>query len=374
MSKKGENIYKRRDGRWEARYIKGYDLSGKIKYGFCYGKTYKEAKEKVERMKAYVQGAIPLPQDTSRHRLSFYCDEWLKSERIKVRESTLIRYETILERHIKPNLGDQYPLSVTECFIDTFTQKLLCEDNLSAKTVKDILVVVRSVLKYTARQFPGTFPEIHFSYPKETKKPIRVLSTEEQLRLISYLLNDMDMCKFGIFLTLFSGIRIGELCALQWKDISVKEKIICVNSTMQRIKDCNSQSDTKTKIIVGDPKSDNSTRQIPILDSIADLCSRMQPRNPSAYILTGTEQYMEPRTLQYRLAKYTKECGLEGVHFHTLRHTFATRCIEVGFEIKSLSEILGHANTSITLNRYVHSSMDLKRDNMKKLVAAGFQI
>lgn len=80
---------------------------------------------------------------------------------------------------------------------------------------------------------------------------------------------------------------------------------------------------------------------------------------------------MEPRTLQYRLAKYTKECGLEGVHFHTLRHTFATRCVEVGFEIKSLSEILGHATTTITLDRYVHSSIELKRNNMSKLAAIG---
>lgn len=374
MSKKGENIYKRRDGRWEARYIKGYDLSGKIKYGFCYGKTYKEAKEKVERMKAYLQGFAPLPQENGRHRLSYYCDEWLRSERIKVRESTLIRYETIVERHIKPNLGNQYPLSVTECLIDTFTQKLLRDNNLSAKTVKDILVVVRSILKYTARQFPGTFPEVHFSYPKETKKAIRVLSAEEQGKLTSYLLRDMDMCKFGIYLALFSGIRIGELCALQWKDIRIKDRLICVNATMQRVKDCDSQNNAKSKIIIGEPKSDNSARLIPMVDSVADLCDRMQPRSSSAFVLTGTEQYMEPRTLQYRLAKYTRECGLDGVHFHTLRHTFATRCVEVGFEIKSLSEILGHANTSITLNRYVHSSMDLKRDNMRKLATAGLQI
>ena len=94
----------------------------------------------------------------------------------------------------------------------------------------------------------------------------------------------------------------------------------------------------------------------------------MNPQSPTAFVLTGTSDYMEPRTLQYRMEKYTAECGLEGVHFHTLRHTFATRCVEVGFEIKSLSEILGHANTTITLERYVHSSMELKRHNMNKLV------
>lgn len=97
----------------------------------------------------------------------------------------------------------------------------------------------------------------------------------------------------------------------------------------------------------------------------------MRSENPAAYVLTGTERYMEPRTLQYRLAKYTRDCALDGVHFHTLRHTFATRAVEVGFEIKSLSEILGHAAVTITLDRYVHSSLALKRDNMKKLNAVG---
>ena len=129
--------------------------------------------------------------------------------------------------------------------------------------------------------------------------------------------------------------------------------------------------ESKTKIVIGTPKSDTSARTIPISDDAAELCRKMNPKSPTAFILTGTPHYMEPRTLQYRMERYTENCGLDGVHFHTLRHTFATRCVEVGFEIKSLSEILGHANTTITLDRYVHSSMELKRDNMNKLAAAG---
>ena len=104
---------------------------------------------------------------------------------------------------------------------------------------------------------------------------------------------------------------------------------------------------------------------------VAGLCRHMKPQSSAAYVLTGTDAFMEPRVLQYRLEKYTQACGLEGVHFHTLRHTFATRAVEVGFEIKSLSEILGHASVTITLDRYVHSSLELKRDNMQKLNAAG---
>ena len=136
---------------------------------------------------------------------------------------------------------------------------------------------------------------------------------------------------------------------------------------MQRLQNTNADAESKTRIIVGAPKSEMSQRTIPLTEQAAELCGRMNPQSKAAYILTGTDKFMEPRTLQYRLEKYTRDCGLEGVHFHTLRHTFATRCVEVGFEIKSLSEILGHASTTITLDRYVHASIDLKRDNMNKL-------
>lgn len=108
-----------------------------------------------------------------------------------------------------------------------------------------------------------------------------------------------------------------------------------------------------------------------MISYLADLCKQMDPGNMGAYVLTGTTDYMEPRTLQYRIEKYTRACGLEGIHAHTFRHTFATRAVEVGFEIKSLSEVLGHSTTTITLERYVHSSMELKRSNMNKLNVVG---
>jgi integrase len=369
---KGENIFKRKDGRWEARYIKCYELSGKIKYGFCYGKTYKEAKEKVAKCKAALISENPYPETGSRHRFGFYCDEWLRISRNHIKESTYVKYTATLERHIKPKLGCCFPSGVTTRLVEVFSDELLYEDELSPKTVKDILVTLRSILKYTAKQFPSPLSAVDITYPKEKKKEMRVLSHDEQERFVTYLLRDMDECKFGILLALFTGIRIGELCALQWDVISLKEKTIKIRSTMQRLRDLEMAAQTKTKIVIGSPKSDSSSRTIPLTDYTAKLCARMRSQNPAAFVLTGTSAYMEPRTLQYRLEKYTKECGLEGIHFHTFRHTFATRCVEVGFEIKSLSEILGHATTTITLDRYVHSSIDMKRDNMSKLAAAGF--
>lgn len=366
---KGENIFKRKDGRWEARYVKGHELSGKIKYGFCYGKTYKEAKEKVLRCRAALVTGQSIPKNNAKHRFNYYCDMWFRSAKGSLREATYVKYASILDKHIKPKLGGCYPLGISSGLIDRFRDDLLFVDELSPKTVKDILVLLRSVLNYTAKQFPDAFPQIEITYPKETKKEMRVLSRDEQERLIQYLLEDMDECKFGVLLSLFTGIRIGELCALRWENISLKDNTIRITATMQRLQD--PDGDAKTKIFIGPPKSDTSQRTIPLTKQAVELCRRMYPRSKTAYILTGTEKYVEPRTLQYRLKKYTKDCGLEGVHFHTLRHTFATRCVEVGFEIKSLSEILGHASTTITLDRYVHASIALKRDNMSKLSAVG---
>lgn len=366
---KGENIFKRKDGRWEARYVKGYDLSGKIKYGFCYGRTYKEAKEKVLKCKAALATGRSLPQSKEKHRFGYYCDAWFASAKVNLKAATFVKYASILEKHIKPKLGGCYPLGLSTDLVDRFRDDLLFVDELSPKTVKDVLVLLRSVLNYTAKQFPNMFPQIEITYPKEAKKEMRVLSRDEQQRLVGYLQDETDACKFGVLLSLFTGIRIGELCALRWENISLADNTIKISSTMQRLQD--PDGDTKTKITIGTPKSDTSQRTIPLTEQAAELCRRMHPRNKAAYVLTGTEKYMEPRTLQYRLEKYTRDCGLEGVHFHTLRHTFATRCVEVGFEIKSLSEILGHASTTITLDRYVHASIALKRDNMSKLAAVG---
>ena len=192
---------------------------------------------------------------------------------------------------------------------------------------------------------------------------LQKMTIEEQKRLVAYLLHPTDSCKFGLLLALYTGLRIGELCALRWSCIDLREQTIRIAATMQRL----GGTGEGTRIVIGAPKSDSSLRTIPLPAQIAVLCRHMQPVDPEAYVLTGGPAYMEPRTLQYRLKRYTAACGLEGVHAHTLRHTFATRAIESGFELKSLSEVLGHATTAITMERYVHSTLEMKRTNMNKL-------
>ena len=177
----------------------------------------------------------------------------------------------------------------------------------------------------------------------------------------------MDLFKFGTLFALYTGIRIGELCALQWEDVSLQSATLKVQKTLQRIQDTTKGASSKTKIVITEPKSKCSIRDIPIPKFLVEIARHFSD-SPKAYILTGDKlKYTEPRTVQNHFKKYIDSCGIERANFHALRHTFATRCIELGFEIKSLSEILGHANVNITLNRYVHSSFDLKSANMNKL-------
>ena len=371
MPIKGENIYKRKDQRWEGRYIREYRSDGSIHYGYCYAKTYREVKQKLAEVRNNWHLQEMSNDATPQLALSGLCDEWLQLCRIRVKESTFAKYSGFLERYIKPRLGS-YPVSeISSVMIEQFSHQLLNQDRLSPKTTRDILTVLHAALEYAAQQLPDV-PAIKLVYPQNPRKEMRVLSREEQQKFVSYLLQSNDLSTFGILLTLMTGMRIGEICALRWKDVSIEDRTIRIRATMQRIKDLDPKSTKKTKIVVTPPKSNCGFRIVPLTEQAASLCERFHCSDPEAFVLTGSRDfYLEPRTLQYRFDKCVSACGLDGVHFHTLRHTFATRCVEVDFEIKTLSEIMGHASPRITLERYVHTSMQLKRENMNKLAAVG---
>ena len=260
MSRKDEIIFRRKDGRREAR-------------------------EKVVRCKAALLSGTSLPVLGSRRRFTFFCEEWLRLERGKVKESTYVKYDTMLKKHVLPKLGGCFPPDITTRLIEQFKQELLNE-GLAAKTVRDILTVLHTILKYAAAHYPSIFPVVEISYPKEPKKEVRVLDLEEQRRFISYLQTDMDECKFGILLALLTGLRIGELCALKWENISLKNRTIHVAATMQRLRDQASTGSKRTKVVIGTPKSDTSLRTIPLTEKAARLCGQFNPHCPAAFLLT----------------------------------------------------------------------------------------
>ena len=159
---------------------------------------------------------------------------------------------------------------------------------------------------------------------------------------------------------------------MKWKYISIESKTLTVAHTLQRIKITDEQSDKKTVLQLGTPKTSSSIRTIPLTDRLVELFKEFQIENEDAYLMTGSEKFVEPRNLQRKLKSYTTKLNIPDVHFHTLRHTFATRCIEAGCDTKSLSEMLGHSNVSTTMNRYVHPSLNYKREHILKLEEAGF--
>ena len=200
---------------------------------------------------------------------------------------------------------------------------------------------------------------------KQIKKHLRVFSRGEQQRLNHYLCADLNLVNLGILLTLYTGLRVGELCVLQWADISLKEQDIYIRHTLQRIQTF--QSREKTKIIITEPKSASSIRHIPIPDSIMKLLKEYERPDPCFFLTGKPKEFIEPRTMENRFNTITRKCNISGSSFHTCRHTFVTQCVELGFDVKSLSEILGHANVAITMNRYVHPSMEFKLENMNRL-------
>jgi len=374
MPRRGENIYKRKDGRWEGRYIKEY-VEEKAVYGYIYAKTYAEVKKKLASARELPskKEQVTIQEPTQQIVLSFgmVAAEWLEVSKVQLKDSSIVKYTNLLTDYILPFWEDKAIDSIIiENIVEYSNTLLLCGgkkgEGLAPKTVTSIISVLKSIFKYAAQYKRIAVLNLDGYSIKQPQKPMRVLTLPEQQKLCQYLCKDLSLTNLGIMLCLYTGIRIGEVCALKWEDIDFEAQQLHVNKTMQRIQN-KGNNIKKTSIIITEPKSECSIRMIPLPDELFKLIVTFKcPQN--TYLLTGhAYEFVEPRTLQNRFKRIIKTCNIRDVNFHALRHTFATRCIELGFDIKSLSEILGHANVNITLNRYVHPSMELKQKNMNML-------
>lgn len=298
-------------------------------------------------------------------------DDWIVYIKPLLKQSSFNKYYNLLHSYIYPYLADMIVSSITTLDVETWLLELLNnggkkQNGLSYKTIHDILTLFKSIIKYFKNY--GGHSQIDFNKIKlkKKRKKLEVLSINDQNKLTLHLRENLNGASIGILLSLFAGLRIGEVCALCWEDISYVNQTIFIHKTMQRIQ-VNNQEHPKTKVVITSPKSDSSKRIIPINPILLNMLQNYQ-NNQSGYILTGTpDKYMEPRTLENHFKKILSKCDIKTVNYHTLRHTFATRCIEVGFDVKSLSEILGHSSVNITMNRYVHPTLELKKENMNKL-------
>lgn len=373
MPRRGENIYKRKDGRWEARYIEYYDEVGKAHYKSIYAKTYVEVKNKKQKVNLpEQQWSKTVTEQTS---ISFgeVCGLWLCKIQSHVKESTYVKYRGILDTYVIPKLGANITGKINMQIMEQYFASLLEHGKsdgtgLSAKSVSDIKSVIKMVLIFAMQEEKVCCCNIDHILIKQERKQVRVLTKEEQANLENYLLSDISYIHMGIYLSLYTGIRLGELCALRWEQVDFSAKMIAVKKTMLRLKDYSSDSQKKTKIVETLPKSPSAVRTIPISDFLLQVLHKKSGMEKQAYILTGCrDKYVEPRLMEYHFKKIMKKLGIENVNFHCLRHTFATRCVEAGFDVKTLSVILGHSSIQITMNRYVHPTIDMKRENMKKL-------
>ncbi len=369
MPKHGENIYHRKDGRWEARYIRFYE-NGKAKYGYLYAATYGEVKAKKEAVISVLsktKGAFCKDTITFADLSAL----WLRSVQVSIKESTYTRYVRIAEKYLNPIMGDLRLNRIDSAFINNIPQILLksggiYKKELSSKTVSDILCVLKSVIRF-GEENEYAVPSLKgLKFPQKNKKAITILSDENLSKIQQSILNSEDTVSLGIIFALFTGIRIGELCGLKWGDINFDTGVVHIRRTVERIADLDHLSEHKTKIIVNEPKTKSSVRSIPLPVFLFDYLKKRRKQS-SFYVLTSNLSYTEPHQFYTLYKRYIKKLGLDDYTFHALRHTFATRCVELGFDAKSLSEILGHSSITTTLSIYVHPTMNQKKQQMNKL-------
>lgn len=369
MPRRGENIRKRKDGRWEARFPKGKNEKGKTIYGAVYGSTYKEAKEK--RRQRLENPPVDQANGTD-NSFGNLLTLWIADNKVRLKASTLYRYQYLIDTHILPEFGIRSIDSITSTVINSFLSdklehgRLDGSGGLSAAYVRSITLIINSALRFGMDQGLCSVGRLKINKPTVMPKELPVLSSQQQLVLESLLQTDTDETKLGVLISLYAGLRIGEICALTWNDIDLKNKVIYVRNTVVRVKST-AEDSAKTHLIIDTPKTAASLRCIPICSTLLSALTSCAARATSQYVVSYTSNFVSPRTYDYRFKKLLDACQIPRINYHALRHTFATRCIEAGVDVKSLSEILGHGDVSITLNTYVHSSMDLKRIQLEKI-------
>ena len=302
----------------------------------------------------------------------YYAGYWLEKKKYEVRESTFANYTNLFVNNIIPCLGD------IPC--DEFNNNLLqkfaywCKDNggkdgngVSEHYIKDSLLLIKAVIRdgQNEKVFPDfTFNQIKIPKTLQIENTKKVYTEKEYKKIIDYIFNNISSKSVGVLLGIYTGMRIGEICALQFNDIDFEENVIHVNKTIQRIYNPLDELEP-SKIIITPGKTQNSIREIPITDKLSKILKGIKKDN-NFYVLSNSKKPIEPRTYRKFYNKLMKEAGVEPIKFHALRHTFASINIENGTDVKTISDILGHSDIAITLKTYTHTSQKAKMKAIEK--------
>ena len=290
---------------------------------------------------------------------------WKEDKRPYVKQSTMAAYVLILENHVLPWFGDSDSLHEQE--VQAFVLQKL-GGGLSVKTVKDILIVLKMVMKFGVKNEWMNYYEWDIKYPaNSTGKELEVLSVANHRKILNYIHSHFTFTGLGIYISLSTGLRIGEICALKWSDINVTDGTITVSRTIERIYIIEGVK-KHTELIVNTPKTKNSHREIPMGKELLAMVKPLKKVvNEDFYVLTNDEHPTEPRTYRNYYNSLMKKLDIPKLKYHGLRHSFATRCIEAGCDYKTVSVLLGHSSISTTLNLYVHPNMEQKKRCISKM-------
>lgn len=365
MSRRGENIYKRKDGRWEGRYKKGRKLDGTILYGYVYGKSYSEIKKNLIAHKAQY---LELVTDNGELAMTFedWALTWLQEMKKKVKVSTFSHYEYKVHHYLLPYLG-KYPVNqITSEVLQVFL-KHLEQKSLGASTIRLLFQLLKQCLNGTP-----TMPQLlknpcdQVQLPRVQKRNICALTRTEQNNIEKAALK-IDFTKgFPVLLALQAGMRIGEIAALKWEDLDFDQKVIHVRQTYQRISRYAFRQ-SATELHLSSAKSQSAIRVIPMTGQICQILKEQKSHQESEFVFSVNDRPCEPRLITYHFHRIREEIGLQEIHFHQLRHTFATRCIEAKADIASVSALMGHRSTQMTLDIYTDALLDQRIQTIKSM-------
>lgn len=293
---------------------------------------------------------------------------WQADKQQYVKKSTFAAYSLLITNHLLPAFAGN--ADIHEEDVQQFVFKKLGE-GLSQKSVKDILIVLKMVLRFGVKYNLIAHHQIDIRFPTERERQeVEVLSKANQRKIMEFVKSNFTFQNLEIYICLSAGLRIGEVCALTWDDIDTEQGVIYVTKTIQRIYYIGG-IERKTEVIIDTPKSKNSIREIPMTRDLLRIIKPLKKVvNSSFYVLTNSTAPTEPRTYRNYYKRLMKQLDIPALKFHGLRHSFATRCIESNCDYKTVSVLLGHSNISTTLNLYVHPNMEQKKRCVEQMFKA----
>lgn len=289
--------------------------------------------------------------------------EWLRRKEMSVKPSTYQTYGYEIQKHLIPKLGKKDLEAIATPDVMAAMQDWEAE-GLSSKTIADLIVLIKMTLKDYAHDKDMALKPIGIKVQRNDNQKIKIFTNEEQRKIMLGIYKEQKPKAVGIALGLCAGLRIGEICALRWKDIDLRQGLIHINGTVQRTLD---KKTNKTKVVRGATKTPYSDRIIPIDSTLKMLLTLIECNDKEAFLLTGKRKCLEPKTFRSFFYRFLRKYKIEKQTFHCLRHSFGTKAIRCGVDARTLQEIMGHASVEITLGLYVHPQIDDKRDALEKI-------